>query len=527
MQQGSIARVQGFHDLQGDRYRQFAGVLKSLTTSFRLHGYNMIDVPIVESLDLYLRKNGAQVLSKLYSFLDVDRREVALRPEFTASVIRAVASDVRAADPPCRVAYAGPVFRCEQGHGEEDRQFTQAGVELLGDRSATADAEVLTLACKAALAAGVPNVRLVIGHLGPLRALLAHVRANGRAEGYLLAYLEQRYRGDHDNETIRRRLGLQVQSVEAMADESVLQDQLADAVRDLTPAEARTLVRTMLDQMGLSLAGTTRTPDEIIDRVLLKSRRHASLGSAGEREDLERALDFAEQLSALRGLPNEVLPEAERLLARFEVPAEALEELREVLGLLAHHDLPNVTIELAPGMARGIAYYSGLIFELYADSGRKDSAVTPLCGGGRYDGLALALTGTHAFPALGFSFAVEVLQAAASSLRPPEAAQVVVLVAREGQRRRAHQLADRIRAGGLPTIVHNLSGSPDAASPRTPEQLDATALLVLPEQHDSQSMPAVIFKSAQESPRVAGVLREAWVDVYSVDRAPVPAGDRA
>jgi histidyl-tRNA synthetase len=147
MRQGSIARVQGFQDLQNTQYRQFAAVLGSVTNSFRLHGYSMIDVPIVEGLDLYLRKNGAQVLSRLYSFLDVDRREVALRPEFTASVIRAVAVELRAADPPRRVAYAGPVFRCEHVNGEESRQFTQAGVELLGDRSAVADAEVLALAC--------------------------------------------------------------------------------------------------------------------------------------------------------------------------------------------------------------------------------------------------------------------------------------------------------------------------------------------------------------------------------------------
>src|SRR6185437_16570744 len=172
-------------------------------------------------------------------------------------------------------------------HGEENRQFTQAGVELLGDRSAVADAEVLALACKAARASGVPRIRLVLGHLGPLRTLLAHVHANGRAEGYLLAHLEQRYRGDMDDETIRRRLGLQVQSGDPLGDESALPDHLADAVRDSSPEEARALVRTMLDQMGLSLAGTTRTPDEIIDRVLLKSRRHASMGAAGEREDLE------------------------------------------------------------------------------------------------------------------------------------------------------------------------------------------------------------------------------------------------
>jgi histidyl-tRNA synthetase len=283
----------------------------------------------------------------------------------------------------------------------------------------------------------------------------------------------------------------------------------------------------MLDQMGLSLAGTTRTPDEIIDRVLLKSRRHASLGATGEREDLERALSFAEQLSSIRGLPNDVLPEAERLLSRFEVPAGALEELRKVLGLLALHDLPDVTIELAPGMARGIAYYSGLIFELYADSGPNNPAATPICGGGRYDGLALALTGTHSFPALGFSFAVEVLQAAASSTPVFEAEQAIILVRRTEQRRRAYHIADLVRSRDIAVTVRELSGCPDTSFQGTPEEFGATVLLALPDVEDAGSMPAVIAGSSSESTAAADALREAWASVYSEYRAPVRAGDRA
>jgi histidyl-tRNA synthetase len=277
--------------------------------------------------------------------------------------------------------------------------------------------------------------------------------------------------------------------------------------------------------MGLSLAGTTRTPDEIIDRVLLKSRRHASLGATGEREDLERALAFAEQLSSLRGLPNDVLPEAERLLSRFEVPSEALEDLREILGLLALHDLPGVTIELAPGMARGIAYYSGLIFELYADSGPIEPAATPICGGGRYDGLALALTGTHSIPALGFSFAVEVLQAAAPAPPVIEAAQVVILVEREEQRRRAYQMADMVRSRDLSVTVHDLTEQRDARPPRTPEELGAMVLVALPKQDDVGLIPTAIYASEEESAAVDDALRDACAAVYGVCRTPIPAGD--
>ncbi|MGH2409215.1 MAG: ATP phosphoribosyltransferase regulatory subunit, partial [Chloroflexota bacterium] len=172
MQEGTVTRVAGFHDHYGPDYQKIQRLAGSLSTSFSLHGFEMIEVPLVEGLDLYLRKNGAQVLSRLYSFIDPDRREVALRPEYTASVIRALAAELDNADQPRRVCYAGPVFRNAPGQQEEPRQFTQAGIEILGDRSVVADAEVLALACRAALNAGLPDVRLVVGHLGPLRTLL-------------------------------------------------------------------------------------------------------------------------------------------------------------------------------------------------------------------------------------------------------------------------------------------------------------------------------------------------------------------
>jgi histidyl-tRNA synthetase len=221
------------------------------------------------------------------------------------------------------------------------------------------------------------------------------------------------------------------------------------------------------------------------------------------------------------------LPDAERLLSRYEVPSEALEELREVLGLLALHDLPNVTIELAPGMARGIAYYSGLIFELYADTVPNDPAQTPLCGGGRYDGLALALTGTHSFPALGFSFAVEVLQAAAVGLQPQEAAAIVVLVRREDQRRGAYQIADSLRSRGLSATVHEMTERADESTLQTPEAFGAAALLAFPDAGDQRRMPTMLFGKGEESPYLLDLLHEACASVVTEDRAPIGAGDRA
>ncbi|HVA90914.1 MAG TPA: ATP phosphoribosyltransferase regulatory subunit [Chloroflexota bacterium] len=503
MQQGTVVRVQGFHDRSGDEYRKVHGAAESLTSSFRLHGFQLMDVPLVEGLDLYLRKNGAQVLSRLYSFIDPDRREVALRPEFTASVIRALAAEVGASTIPARVAYAGPVFRNEQGQREEPRHFTQAGIELLGDGSAVADADVLALACRAALDAGLPGVRLVLGHLGPLRTLLTHLKVNGHAEGYLLEHLERRYRGGTGVETVRRRLGLQARTSEGAIDTEALPEHLADAVRGAGPGEARALVRTMLDQMGLSLEGSTRTPDEIIDRVLLKARRHASLRGGAGREELERALAFTEQLSLLRGDPAEVIPRAEKLLSEYQVPPEALDELREVLDLLRLHDLGGVTIELAPGMARGIAYYSGLIFELYADQAIVTGQEAQICGGGRYDALALAITGSHGFPALGFSFNVESLASVLPYATAPSGRRIGLMVLAPRRRRLAYRVADSLRSSGFAVTIHEPAIAPELEARRLRENGYAAMMTF----HLSPDFPEiVVFEEPLGNDRLTALL---------------------
>ena len=455
-----VERVRGFHDVDAAVFKRRNATLGHLVTAFERAGFEQVDVPVLEHLDLYLRKNGAQVLAKLYSFVDTGRREVALRPEFTASIIRSLAPQVAGLSEPLRVSYAGPVFRYEKPQRATARQFTQAGVEMLGEGSPASDAEVVALACQTARDLGVASLRLVLGHLTPLRALLSHLQVDGYAEAYLLEHLEYYNRGVEQQHAVRRRLGLTEEQESAAPETIALPEALAAAVQNASPEEARGLMAAILDQLGLDLGGSTRTPDEIIDRVLAKMRRQVALHSGGLRENLERALSFVEWLGALKGEPNNVLREAEALLRRYDVPLTALDELRQVLHALEDHDLTGVTIELAPGMARGIAYYSGLIFELYGRdvSGGvgPDSSWLQVCGGGRYDGLARSLTGQENFPALGFAFGVErVLHTIPESrLAGRPLPKVAVLVHDAGARRVAVQLAQALRGDDLCAVLH-------------------------------------------------------------------------
>src|SRR5664280_367608 len=73
--QQPIDRVRGFADTDIDQYQRSAAVRRVLQGAFSLAGYQPIDVPVLEFLELYMRKSGAQVLSKLYGFTDQGRRE--------------------------------------------------------------------------------------------------------------------------------------------------------------------------------------------------------------------------------------------------------------------------------------------------------------------------------------------------------------------------------------------------------------------------------------------------------------------
>lgn len=462
----AVERVRGFHDVDGRTLRRLDAVVDRLMGAFGGSGFGGIDVPIVEQMELYLRKNGAQVLPKIYGFVDQGRREIALRPEFTASILRAQAARVLRERTPVRVAYSGPVFRYEKPQRARDRQFTQVGVEILGDPSPVADAEILALACRSARDLGISPLRLVIGHLGPLRSVLSHLRVDTYTEQYLLEHLEFFNRGPEQRRAVRQRLGLLEDAVPAVEGEEPLSQSLANAVRDATPEEARRIVAAILEQMGVALTGSTRTPDEIIDRLLAKARRRAAQGAGTWRDDVARAIDFLESLVQLRGAPSAVMARTVELLARYDVPPATLDELRTVLRLLDAHDLRNVQVELAPGMARGIAYYSGLIFEMYAGDG--GAQALQICGGGRYDGLAQALTGCD-FPALGFAFGAE---------------------------RLLHALPDALPVVAEPMRVALIVGTPE------------------------------LYACAQ---RAAGLLRERAIAcaVYASTRTPVPALDAA
>ncbi len=413
--------VRGTRDVLPPEQARLHRLAHRLDDALAQWGYAPLDVPLLERRELYLKKAGEELVGKLYDFVH-HGRALALRPEWTASVLRAYLRGLQAAPLPVRLRYAGPVLRYERPQRGTYRQFTQVGVELIGGLAPRADAEVIALACAGLDAVAVPDWTLMLGHVGVARSLLGGLGLPERTASQLLWSMER----------LRR------DGVAPLATELTSAD--PDELFDLGPLAAlpdeqlQDLLVTMLRAVGLPLANSTRSPEAIVGRLVRKLRRGSS------QPAVERALERLTSLSAARGQPDVAIGAAAAILQSEGLPTAPLDELRTTLALLADYgvDPGRITVDL--GLTRGLHYYTGMIFEINGADGLQ------LCGGGRYDDLVASLGGPSV-PAVGCAYGLERIAAAA---QPDEAgtAPLVVVMAADVRYGAALRAAALLRARG-------------------------------------------------------------------------------
>ncbi|MEM9019344.1 MAG: histidine--tRNA ligase [Planctomycetota bacterium] len=288
------------------------------------HGFEEIDGPIFESLDLYRVKSGEGIVSELFHFTDRGDRELAIRPEFTPTLARMAAAKTNALPSPIKWFCTPNLCRAEKPQRGRLREFDQWNIDMLGIQGPLADAEVVAVAVDLLIELGV----------GPE---LVQVRLSHR-------------------EVVRQVL-------------------LALGVAEDKMQEAYTL-----------LDAKSKMPDEVFGVKALA----LGLGQ-----------DEAARFDALCG----------RTFAIGQVDV-----LREVAGIdtalddLVAIDQMLVDFGLADwcfydlGIVRGLAYYTGTVFELHVTTGKERA----LGGGGRYDKL-IEIFGGPPTPAVGFGMGDVVL----------------------------------------------------------------------------------------------------------------------
>lgn len=380
----SISRVPGMHDRLPDAEERFQQLIASVLRVFSSAGYRPISVPVLEPAELFMLKSGEEIVSRLYSF-DFRNQRLCVRPEITASVIRAYIEHMSDRPGPVRLCYWGPVFRYEPLEVAKYRQFNQVGVELVGVNGPGADAEVIQLALDALEAVGLPVSRVVLGHVGIASAYLRSLPLEERLRTVLLWHIEQlRYLGKEKvAETITTLSGLKVHSHPRWPMEA------------WPEAEVRKLLAWLIDELDIDLTGSNRSPDDIVTRLVGRLMRPAQLPV------VEGAIEFLSQLASVTGSPEEAIPTVRQLLKESGVDTGPVDQLEQAANLVEFPSGTQVAIDFA--MSRGLHYYTGLVFELFSDG----AELVRVGGGGRYDGLVGILGGDPTTPACGFALHAE------------------------------------------------------------------------------------------------------------------------
>ena len=160
----------GFRDILPREALARERITDVVRTCFSSHGYLPVETPLLE--DRQALERGGRIKDSPFQLFDADGTLLMLRPDLTLPVARLVAGRVGAGDLPARFRYSAPVVREEQSLRGQPRQFTQLGVELVGEDGAAAETEVVRLLAEALTALEVPDWRIVFGSVTPLTALL-------------------------------------------------------------------------------------------------------------------------------------------------------------------------------------------------------------------------------------------------------------------------------------------------------------------------------------------------------------------
>lgn len=269
-------------------------------------GYSEIITPTFEHLDLFTLKSGEGIVGELYNFTDKGGREMTLRPELTAPVMRLYVNELQSFPKPLKLFYFENCFRYERPQKGRFREFWQFGVELIGSGKPDSDAEVIALADSMLKAVGVKG-DLKIGNLAVIRTLL-----------------------------------------------SGLEPEVVSKVMRLVDKKEYAGLEGLLEEIGAE----EQLKSDLFHLIKLEGRY--------------------------------ILPDVKEIVGNLP----ELVSFEKTLKLL---DAYGVDYTLDFGIARGLDYYTGMVFEVYAEG---LGAQKQVCGGGSYQ--LIQLFGGGNVPSTGF-----------------------------------------------------------------------------------------------------------------------------
>ncbi len=181
----------GTRDFTIEEMHKRTYVEEVMRSTFKTFGYREIQTPTFETLELFTAKSGQEIIGELYSFKDKGGRDLVLRPELTAPVIRFYVDKLQMKPKPLKLFYFGNCFRYDRPQKGRYREFRQAGCEIIGTNTPEAYAELIALAYKILENSGVKNLRLNIGNLNILSLIFKQFKLSKEQQKYLTPLIDK------------------------------------------------------------------------------------------------------------------------------------------------------------------------------------------------------------------------------------------------------------------------------------------------------------------------------------------------
>lgn len=185
----------GMRDTFPAIYEKLENIRNTGRNYLRAHGYEFIKTPTVEYYDT-IGKASAIYDASLFKLVDSQGNTLVLRPDMTTPIARVATSKLLKEKIPLRLAYFANVFRAQETEGGRPAEFDQMGIELIGDASVYADAEVVLTAAGLMKQFGVPSFKLTIGHAGILQSILnSYTDTDAQAEELRILLVQKNFVG--------------------------------------------------------------------------------------------------------------------------------------------------------------------------------------------------------------------------------------------------------------------------------------------------------------------------------------------
>ena len=173
---------EGVRDIYGEEYAKKLLTEEKIHQVFHRYGYQDIQTPTFEFFDVFSREIGTRPSRDLYKFFDKEGNTLVLRPDFTPSIARCAAKYFMDEKVPLRLCYQGNTFTNTSNLQGKLKEVTQMGVELIGDDSVYADAEMLAMMIEALYHAGLTDFQVSVGNLEYFKGICAEAGLDEETE---------------------------------------------------------------------------------------------------------------------------------------------------------------------------------------------------------------------------------------------------------------------------------------------------------------------------------------------------------